>query len=85
MEAAALVQMIIRMPDEKGASISTISSDDDSNGRAKAQHISNGGALPPHIEQPTFMVDSSHRKRVFARAIYNLANAPVSIAECQKA
>jgi hypothetical protein len=41
------------MPDEKGASISTIISDDDSNGRAKAQHISNGGAIPPHIEEPT--------------------------------
>jgi hypothetical protein len=84
MEAAALVQMIIRMPDEKGASISTIISNDDSNGRAKAQHIKNGGALPPHVEEPTFMADPSHRIRVFARAIYNLANAPLSVSQVSK-
>lgn len=61
MEAAVLVQMLIRIPDEKGASISTIISNDDSNGRAKAKQINNGGAHPPHAEEPTFIADPSHR------------------------
>ncbi len=48
----------------------------DSNDRAKAWHITNGGQLPNNIKEPTFLADPSHQKRVFARAIYNLASAP---------
>ena len=84
MEAAALVTMLIRMLDDKSVSISAIISDDDSCGRARARHINNGGQLPPHVEEPTFLADPSHRKRVFARAIYNLANAPVKTSKVTK-
>jgi len=56
--------------------ICTIISDNDSNGRAKVQHVSNGGQLEIAIEQPTFKANPSHHKWVFARAIYNLASAP---------
>jgi hypothetical protein len=59
-------------------------SDDDSNGRAKAQHVSNGGKLPLHLEEPKFLADPSHRKRVFAHAIYNLASAPVKVSKVTK-
>jgi hypothetical protein len=42
METAALVKMLICMLEEKGVTIIAIISDDDSNGRRKAQHIDNG-------------------------------------------
>jgi hypothetical protein len=77
MEAAALTKMLTRMPEEKSVSICTIISDDDSNGRAKARRVENGGELPNHVEEPTFFADPSHRKRVFARPIYNLASLPM--------
>ncbi len=70
--------------EEKGVSICTIISDDDSNGRSKAQHVENGGLLPVNVEEPTFLADPSHRKWVFARAIYNLANAPVKTSNVTK-
>ncbi len=35
-------------------------------------------------EQPRFMADPSHRKRVFARAIYNLASAPKKTSKVTK-
>jgi len=76
MEAQALVEMLERAPKKHNVSICTIISDDDSNGRAKAQFVSNGGQLRSAVEQPTFKADPSHRKRVFARAIYQLASAP---------
>jgi hypothetical protein len=69
MEAATLVCMLSRMPQEKGVSIKAIVSDDDSNGRKKAQHIANGGELPPHVEEPCFLADPSHRKCLFAHSI----------------
>jgi hypothetical protein len=84
MEAAGLVMMLNRMPIEKNVSISTIISDDDSNARAKAQHPNNGGQLTITTEEPTFLADPSHRKRVFARAIYNLACAPVKVSKVSK-
>ena len=74
MEASALTKMLIRMPEEKGISICTIITDDDSNGRSKSRHVTNGGVLPMHVEEPKFCADPSHRKRVVARAIYNLSN-----------
>jgi len=76
MEAAALTKMLTRMVDEKGVSICTIITDVDSNGRSKSRHVDNGGVLPDHIEEPMFCADPSHRKRVFARPIYNLSNLP---------
>jgi hypothetical protein len=84
MEASALVKMLIRMPDEKDISICAIISDDDSCGRARAWHISKGGQLLTSVEEPTFLADPSHRKRVFARAIYNLANALVKTSKVTK-
>jgi hypothetical protein len=75
MEAAGLVEMLIRAPEKHTVSICTIISDDDSNGRAKAQSINNGGKLLGGNEAQKFLADPSHRKRVFARAIYNLASA----------
>jgi len=84
MEAAGLVAMLKRMPEQKSASVCIIISDDDSNARAKAQHICNGGSLPESIEEPRFLADPSHRKRVFARHIYNLANAPVKTSKVSK-
>jgi hypothetical protein len=46
METAVLVKMLICMLEEKGVTIIAIISDDDSNGRRKAQHIDNGWQLP---------------------------------------
>jgi len=40
--------------------------------------------LPLTIEQPTFLADPSHRKRVFARAVYNLAAAPKKTSKVTK-
>jgi hypothetical protein len=71
MEAAALVKMRIRVPEEKNISVCTIISDDDSNARAKARHESNAGILPLTVEEPQFKADPSHCKRVFAKGIYN--------------
>jgi hypothetical protein len=76
MEAQALVEMLERAPEKYNVSICTIFSDDDSNGRVKAQHDSNGGQLTQANEEPSFLADPSHRKRVFAHAIYNLTSAP---------
>jgi len=76
-EASALTKMLIRLPEEKGVSICTIITDDDSNGRAMSRQATNGGVLPMHVEEPAFSTNPSHRKRVFARAIYNLSNLPV--------
>jgi len=84
MEASALVKMLSRMPEEKGVSICCIISDDDSCGRARARHVTNGGQLTENVEEPTFLADPSHRKRVFARAIYNLANAPIKTSAVTK-
>ena len=84
MEAAALVKMLIRVPEEKNISVCTIISDDDSNARAKARHESNGGILPLTVEEPQFKADPSHCKRVFAKGIYNLANASVKVSTVKK-
>jgi len=84
MEAAALGKMLMRVPQQKGISICSITSDDDSNARAKARHETNGGLLPLTIEEPKFRADPSHRKRVFAKGIYNLANAPVKVSTVTK-
>jgi hypothetical protein len=84
MEAAGLVLMLNRMPMEKNVSVCTIISDDDSNARAKAQHVSNGGQLTANTEEPTFLADPSHRKRVFAHAIYTLASAPMKVSRVTK-
>jgi hypothetical protein len=51
MEATALVKMLARAPEKLNVSNCTIVSDDDSNGRAKAQHVTNGGKLPVTIEE----------------------------------
>jgi hypothetical protein len=77
MEASALTKMLIRILEEKGVSICTIIADDDSNGRSKSRHIHNGGILPLHVKEPAFRADPSHRKNVFARAIYNLSSLPM--------
>jgi hypothetical protein len=77
MEASALTKMLIRMPEEKGVSVCTIITDDDSNGWSKSRHIQNGGVLPLNVEELAFHADPLHQKRVFARAIYNLSNLPM--------
>jgi len=84
MEAAALVEMLCRAPEKLNISICTIVSDDDSNSRAKARHVTNGGKLPLTIEQPKFLADTSPWKRVFARPVYNLAAAPKKQARLKK-
>jgi hypothetical protein len=84
MEAEGLVAMLQRAPKKNKISICTIISDDDSNGRAKARHINKGGKLLETVEEPEFLADPSHRKRVFARAIYNLASAPVKTSRVTK-
>jgi len=84
MEATALVEMLARAPEKLNVSICTIVSDVDSNGRAKAQHVTNGGKFPVTIEEPTFLADPSHQKRVFARAIYKLASAPQKTSKVSK-
>jgi hypothetical protein len=76
--------MLSRAPETYGVSICTIASDDDSNGRAKAEHICNGGLLPDAVEEPAFLADPSHRKCVFTRAIYNLASAPAKVSKVSK-
>jgi hypothetical protein len=76
MEAQALVAMLETAAEKNNIPICTIVSDDDLNGRAKAQHVRNGGQLQTALEQPKFKADPSHCKRVLARAIYNLASAP---------
>jgi len=77
MEAAGLVEMLNRMPIQKHVSIAANISDDDSKARSKVQHTDNGGQL-------SFLADPSHRKRVFALAIYNLASAPVKVSKVSK-
>jgi hypothetical protein len=84
MEAKGLVNMLTRAPETYCVSICTIISDDDSNGRAKAKHICNGGLLPGTVEEPQFLADPLHRKRVFTRAVYNLASAPAEVSKVCK-
>jgi hypothetical protein len=84
MEALALVEMLSRAPELSSFSVCTIISDNDSNGRSKAQHVSNGGKLQENVEEPKFLANPSHRKRVFARAIYSLASAPVKVSKVTK-
>jgi hypothetical protein len=74
IEASALTKMLIRIPEEKRVSICTIITDDDSNGWLKSYYVANGGVLPPNVEEPAFHADPPHRKRVVARAIYNLSS-----------
>ena len=84
MEAAALVEMLARAPEKLNMCICTIMSDNDSNGRAKAQHVTNGGKLPVTIEEPKFLGDPSHRKRDFAWATYKLASVPQKTSKVSK-
>jgi hypothetical protein len=84
MEAEGLVQLLKRAPEKFSVSICGIISDDDSSGRAKAKHVCKGGKLPIAVEEPRFMADPSHRKRVFARSIYNLASTPVKVSKVNK-
>ena len=81
MEAAGLVKMLSQILGEKGVSVCTIVSDKDSNARAKAHHIQNGGWLTKDIEETKLLADPSGHKRVFACAIYNLASAPVKVSK----
>jgi len=84
MEAEALVEMLQRPPETHKISFCTIISDDDSEGRAKVQHVTNGGKLLEKIEEPKFLADPSHCKRVFVRAIYTLASAPMKTSRVTK-
>jgi hypothetical protein len=84
IKATALVKMLNRDPQEKGVSICTIISDDDSNARAKARHEMNGDILPLTIEEPQFCTDPSHRICVFAKSMYNIANASTKISTVNK-
>jgi len=84
MEAEALVQMLQRAPEKNNVSICTIVSDDDSNGRAEAKHVRNGGKLTDTVEEPSFLANPSQCKRVFARAIYTLASAPMKTSRVTK-
>ena len=54
MEAEALVEILQRAPEAHKISICTIISDDNSNGRGKAQHVTNGGKLLENIEESNF-------------------------------
>jgi hypothetical protein len=56
MEATGLVTLLSRMPEEKGASVCILISDDDSNARARAQHACDGGVLPDHVNLPSFLL-----------------------------
>ncbi len=78
------MQLLKRAPEKYSVSICGIISDDDSSGRAKAKHVSYGGQLPNEVEEPRFMANPSHHKRVFARLIYNLALAPVKVNKVNK-
>jgi hypothetical protein len=62
IKAQALVEMLERTPKQYNVSICTIISNDDSNGRAKAQHVSKQGQLTKAIEQPSFKADPSDCK-----------------------
>jgi len=76
--------MLERAPEQHNVVICSIISDDDSNGRAKAQFVINGGQLRRAVEQPSFKASPSHRKWVFARAIYQLALAPKKTSKVTK-
>jgi hypothetical protein len=76
--------MLVRLPEKGGVSICTIISDDNSNGRVKARNISNRGQLPAVVEEPKFLANPSHQKKVLARAIYNLASAPKRLSTLQR-
>jgi hypothetical protein len=71
MEAAALVKILSRNPDDKGVSICTVRLDEDSNARAKARRASNGCLLPLTIEELCFLANPSHKKCVFVKTIYD--------------
>ena len=72
--ALSLVTKLDKMTDSK-VFLEAIVTDDDSSIRAVVAHATpkGKGRLPPHIQEPTWFVDPSHRTRVVARAVFHLA------------
>ena len=70
MEAKLALELTTNMFNDKKGKVflNEIVSDDDSTMRALLQHKSNHtkGILPPHISQPRFLADPSHRIKVMS-------------------
>ena len=66
--------------------LKSIVSDDDSTMRALLKHPKNHkrGKLNPEIPEPTWLADPSHRTKVVAKYIFNLATLPKIKSTCTK-
>lgn len=92
MEVDGILEMVIRLHDEKNVRINSITADDDTTMIAHLTHplISNNGKqtnkgrLPTHIPIPIHQADPSHRKKVIGTHLYALATAPKKVSTVQK-
>ena len=78
MEADGALSLVLKL-DEKTKSmifVEAFVSDDDSSLRAIMRHQNpkGKGMLPPHIPEPKWLADPSHRTKVVANAIFALVN-----------
>ena len=91
METDAALSLVLKL-DEKYKSklyVEAFVTDDDASLRAAIAHKdpskrNSKGKLPPHIPEPRWLADPSHRTRVVARAIFCLAAARLEVSECKK-
>ena len=82
MEVDGIIEMLIRLFDERHVGIISITADDDITMSSHLQHAIickgkqlNKGRIPPHILVPQHLADPSHRKKVVGKHVYQLATA----------
>ena len=83
MEPYGILHLVSTSAEERGFVADWIVSDDDSSMRAIVKHkkselLSDKGKLPPHIPEPIFKADPSHRVKVVAKYFYLLKKKKVA-------
>ena len=89
MEADAALHLykLLYYNSDKQLTLEAIVADDDSTMRALLRWfsiINKRGRLPTEIPEPEWLADPSHRTKVIAKPIFNLANASKKISSCTK-
>ena len=78
MEADGALSLVLKLDDitKSKIFIESFVSDDDSSLRAimRHHHPKGKGMLPPHIPEPKWLADPTHRTKIVANAIFSLVN-----------
>ena len=73
MEAITCAELVTSISEEFNnlVRVNVIIADDDSSMRSHCSHV---GGLPPHVHEPIFLADPSHRCKIMGKPLYKLAS-----------